>query len=90
MRPLVFDFADDPEALKQKYEYMFGPSMLISPVTEPGVTQWKTYLPRNKGGWRDYHTGQHYEGGQTVTTPVDKSYIPVFVQSLTQPYQQLQ
>lgn len=29
-------------------------------------------------------------GGQTVTTPVDKSYIPVFVQSLTQPYQQLQ
>ena len=90
MRPLVFDFADDPEALKQKYEYMFGPAMLISPVTEPGVTQWKTYLPRNKGGWRDYHTGQHYEGGQTVTTPVDKSYIPVFVQSLTQPYQQLQ
>ena len=29
-------------------------------------------------------------GGQTVTTPVDKSYIPVFVQSLTQPCQQLQ
>lgn len=82
MRPLVFDFADDPEALKQKYEYMFGPSMLISPVTEPGVTQWKTYLPRNKGGWRDYHTGQHYEGGQTVTTLVNKSYIPVFIRNI--------
>lgn len=82
MRPLVFDFADDPEALRQKYEYMFGPSMLISPVTEPGVTQWKTYLPRNKGGWRDYHTGQHYEGGQTVTTPVNKSYIPVFIRNI--------
>lgn len=46
MRPLVFDFADDPEALKQKYEYMFGPSMLISPVTESNVTAWKTYLPK--------------------------------------------
>ena len=79
MRPLVFDFADDPEALQQKYEYMFGPTLLISPVTESGVTEWKTYLPKNKGGWRDYRTGQHYEGGQTVTTPVDIAHIPVFV-----------
>ena len=79
MRPLVFDFADDPVALQQPYEYMFGPSLLISPVTEPGVTEWKTYLPKHEGGWYDYRTGQHYDGGQTVTTPVDKSFIPVFV-----------
>ena len=79
MRPLVFDFADDPEALKQKYEYMFGPELLISPVTEPGVTEWRTYLPQNKNGWRDYHTGQHYDGGQYVTTPVNKTNIPVFI-----------
>ena len=78
MRPLIFDFADDVEALKQKYEYMFGPKLLISPVTEPGVTEWKTYLPKNPGGWTDYRTGQHYDGGQTVTTPVTKAYIPVF------------
>ena len=79
MRPLVFDFADDPEALKQKYEYMFGPELLISPVTEPGVTEWRTYLPKNEGGWSDYHTGQHYDGGQYVTTPVNKTNIPVFI-----------
>jgi alpha-D-xyloside xylohydrolase len=79
MRPLLFDFADDPEALKQKYEYMFGPTYLISPVTEPGVTEWQTYLPKNKGGWKDKRTGQHYQGGQTVTTPVDKAHIPVFI-----------
>ena len=79
MRPLVFDFANDPEALKQKYEYMFGPELLISPVTEAGVSEWPTYLPKNEGGWRDYRTGQHYEGGQTVTTKVDKAHIPVFV-----------
>ena len=78
MRPLVFDFADDPEALRQKYEYMFGPSLLISPITEPGVSEWKTYLPKNKGGWKDIRTGLHYDGGQTVTTKVDKSFIPVF------------
>ena len=79
MRPLVFDFADDPVALQQKYEYMFGPELLISPVTEAGVTEWKTYLPKNKGGWDDYRTGKHYAGGQTVTTAVDKAHIPVFV-----------
>ena len=81
MRPLVFDFADDSEALSQKHEYMFGRSLLVSPVTEPGVTKWKTYLPKSKGGWYDYHTLQHYDGGQTVTTDVDLSYIPVFVRA---------
>ncbi len=79
MRPLVFDFADDPVALQQKYEYMFGPELLISPVTEPGVTEWHTYLPKNAKGWRDKRTGQHYDGGQFVTTSVDKAHIPVFV-----------
>ena len=78
MRPLVFDFADDPVALQQKYEYMFGPKLLISPVTESNVNEWQTYLPKTKGHWRDRRTGKTYEGGQTVTTAVDKSFIPVF------------
>ena len=78
MRPLVFDFADDPQALRQKYEYMFGPSLLVSPITEPGVTEWKTYLPKSEGGWEEIHTAEHFEGGQTVTTKVYKEFIPVF------------
>ncbi len=81
MRPLVFDFADDAEALRQPYEYMFGPALLISPVTEPGVTSWRTYLPKNEGGWTDYRTSQHYDGGQYVTTPVTKAHIPVFLRA---------
>ena len=79
MRPLVFDFADDAEALQQKYAYMFGPKLLISPVVEPGVTEWRTYLPKSEGGWQDYRTGKYYDGGQTVTTKVDKAHIPVFI-----------
>ena len=78
LRPLVFDFADDPEALAQKYEYMFGPKLLISPVTEPDATEWKTYLPKTRGRWRDRHSGKYYAGGQTVTTQIDKTFIPVF------------
>ena len=80
MRPLVFDFADDGEALSQKYEYMLGSALLISPVTEPGVKAWKTYLPK-VAGWYDYHSGKRYEGGQSVTTDVDLARIPVFVRA---------
>ena len=77
MRPLVFDFYNDPKALEQKYEYMFGKALLISPVTEPDVTEWETYLPENKGGWYDrIQEGKHYEGGQTVKT--EAYTIPVF------------
>ena len=81
MRPLVFDFPGDSKALDQKYEYMFGRSLLISPVTEPSVTSWTTYLPRNEGGWYDYYTGRHYEGGQSVTTDVAADFIPVYVRA---------
>ena len=81
MRPLVFDFASDTKALDQKYEYMFGHSLLVSPVTEPSVTSWMTYLPKNEGGWYDYYTGKHYDGGQEVTTTVGADYIPVFVRA---------
>ena len=79
MRPLVFDFPDDPEALRQDDTFMFGPAYLVHPVTAPGVTTWRTYLPATEGGWRDYWTGEVYEGAQWVETPVDLATIPVFV-----------
>ena len=79
MRPLVFDFPDDLEALRQDGEFMFGPRYLVHPVTEPGVTVWRTYLPACDGGWRDYWTGEIHEGGRYVETPVDLATIPVFV-----------
>ena len=81
MRPLVFDFPNDAEALQQQNEYMFGRSLLISPVTEAGASQWKTYLPKTQGGWYDYATGRHYLSGVTLSTPVSLSAIPVFVKA---------
>jgi len=79
MRPLIFDFANDPEALAQKYEYMFGKSLLVNPITESNVNTWRTYLPVNKAGWYDFRTGQHYAGGQSVETAVNRTHIPVYV-----------
>ena len=79
MRPLIFDFANDPEALAQKYEYMFGKSLLVNPITKENVTTWRTYLPVNKAGWYDFRTGKHYAGGQSVETAVNRTNIPVYV-----------
>ena len=79
MRPLVFDFADDPAALQQTTQYMFGREMLVSPVTQPDVTTWPSYLPRHAAGWYDRRTGTHYDGGQRVTTPAPLGQPPVFV-----------
>ena len=82
MRPLVFDFCNDNKALEQKYEFMFGKSLLVSPVTEPDVTSWKTYLPENKGGWYSVNENyKHYDGGQTVETKIDETDIPVFAKA---------
>ena len=79
MRPLVFDFCDDAEALRQDSEYMFGPKYLVCPVLEAGVTTWKVYLPVNAGGWDDFWTNEHLEGGKYYDIPVSLENIPVFV-----------
>lgn len=81
MRPLVMDFANDKLALDQKYEFMLGPSFLVSPVVEPGVKIWKTYLPQNHSGWIDFWTGKFYDGGQTIETEVDLATIPLFIKA---------
>lgn len=78
MRPLIFDFADDEEALKQELEYMCGPKYLVCPVVKLGVTSSCVYLPKNKKGWTDHYSGRHYDGGQYVTVVVSKEHIPVF------------
>ncbi len=78
MRPLLFDFADDAEALKQDCEYMFGPELLVCPVTEAGISEMRVYLPKNEGGWTEFHSGRHFSGGVYVTVPVSIDGIPVF------------
>ena len=80
MRPLIFDFPDDTDALKQDNEYMFGQSLLVCPVTEKGVSQWKVYLPENEGGWYDFRTGRKYGNGW-YEVPVTIEDIPVFAKA---------
>lgn len=80
MRPLVMDFTTDENALQQKYEYMFGPSLLVSPIVEGGVKEWSTYLPEGCG-WYDFRNGKRYDGGTIALTKETIATIPVFAKA---------
>jgi alpha-D-xyloside xylohydrolase len=80
MRPFVMDFANDPKALEQAYEYMFGPSLLVAPVVEPGVTRWPVYLPAGHE-WYDFQTGLTRQGGTTVMTDAPQDVIPLYIKA---------
>jgi len=82
MRPLVMDFRGDSDAVKQPYEYMFGKSVLVAPVIEPGAEQWDVYLPESTD-WYDFWTGDRYTGGQTVNKEIPVDIIPLYVRAGT-------
>ena len=80
MRPLMYDFYTDPLAVATETQYMFGPQLLVCPITEAKVTSRKVYLPVLPGGelWTDTATGKTYSGGQTVEVAAPLNQIPVF------------
>jgi alpha-D-xyloside xylohydrolase len=80
MRPMVMDFKNDVAAISQTYQYMFGKSFLVAPVTEPGVSQWNVYLPKATV-WYDFWTGKRFTGGQTVKADAPQDKIPLFVKA---------
>lgn len=81
MRPFVMDFPTDPLALDQRHEFMFGPSLLVAPVTEGKVKQWNVYLPEYAEGWIDFWSGNKFNGGQSVNIGVTLEKIPLFVKA---------
>lgn len=83
MRPLMMDYIEDSIALKTKYQYMFGPSLMIAPIVEGGVESWELYLPKQDGGWYDFWDNTKYKGGENLTIMAKLDEIPVFVKAGT-------
>ncbi|WP_440846297.1 glycoside hydrolase family 31 protein [Sphingomonas sp. 22176] len=77
MRPMFYDHPDDPECWAVDDQYMFGPHLLIAPVTAAGVIERPVYLPA--GQWRDAWTGTTVTGGQTIVCAAPLEQLPVFV-----------
>lgn len=78
MRTLFYEFPEDPECWETETSYLFGPDLLVTPVTDPGVTEVLVYLP-DGATWKEAGTGIVYEGGQTVTAQAPIDIIPVFI-----------
>ena len=79
MRPLARDFRGYPRALSIGDQYMFGPALLVTPITEPGADTRRMYLP--KSTWYDFWTGRKLDGGATITTAAPLDRLPLFVRA---------
>lgn len=80
MRALAFDFATDSKALDINDEFMFGPSLLVAPVTEAGATSRDVYLPKGTD-WYDFWTGERIAGGETVRRAAPLAVLPLYVRA---------
>ena len=60
MTPLVMDYPQDENTYQLTRQYMFGPWMMVCPVTTKGALSPHVYFPG--GEWFDYETGERYEG----------------------------
>ena len=92
LRALPFDFRSDPATYDIHDQFMFGPALMVNPVTCPmvydsgskpisGAVQTRpVYLPAG-ADWYDFWTGQKYSGGQTIQADAPISRLPLYVRS---------
>jgi alpha-D-xyloside xylohydrolase len=80
MRALPLEFSSDPKAREVQDQFMFGPALLINPVTKEGVSQRTLYLPAGTS-WVDFWTGKTLSGGQIITADAPLDRIPMYAKS---------
>lgn len=80
MRPLFLEFPEDENCYTdENLTFMYGKSVLVANVVEPGAKTRTIYLPAGCR-WFDMNDNmREYQGGQTITIPVDLGSIPMFL-----------
>ncbi len=79
-RPLYLDYPDQPSAYLHPTEYLYGPDMLVAPVTSPGTVVASTvWFP--PGRWIDFFTGATFTGPSSATLDEPLGRMPVFVRA---------
>lgn len=76
--PVDMVFPDDVRARDLPTQFLFGRSILVSPVVEPGAQQRSVYLPAGQD-WFDFWTGKRLAGGTTVTAAAPIAQTPLHV-----------
>jgi alpha-glucosidase/alpha-D-xyloside xylohydrolase len=78
MRSLWLQYPQDTETPNIGDEYLWGPNILIAPVTEKSAVTRRLYLP--PGQWYDWWTNDSpIPGSQWITHPVDLSTLPLYI-----------
>lgn len=78
MRPLVYEWPNDVNAVNCQNEYLLGDDLLIAPLLEENATSREVYLP--DGLWVDFFDGTEYVGNQTIIAGKDGK-LPVFTRN---------
>lgn len=76
-RPLFLHFEDDARTYTVQEAYLYGPDLLVAPVSQAGKTEWSTYLPAG-ANWIHVWTKEAFTGGQDVTVSSPFGQPPVF------------
>lgn len=80
LRPLVMDFESDKTVWGIDDQYLFGPSIMVAPVTEFQARSRQVYLPSGTD-WHDTRTRNRLTGGQTITAAAPRERMPLFVRA---------
>ena len=78
MRPLFYDYPEDTASWDIEDEYMFGPDILVAPVTESRQSEREVYLPKGST-WTNAWTGETIEGGVRICVNTPLEQIPLFI-----------
>jgi alpha-D-xyloside xylohydrolase len=73
------DFRTDQRAQNIGDQFMFGPSMLVNPVTEAGATSRHLYLPDVR--WYDFWTGAAVDGKRAIDAVAPLDRLPLYVRA---------
>ncbi len=60
LRPLLFEYPDDPVTYSADDEFLVGDALLVAPITRPGIEHRHVYLPA--GTWFQWWTGERIDG----------------------------
>jgi len=79
MRPLVMDFPKDPQVVNLGDQYLFGPAIMVTPITAAATTNRSVYLPASGAPWYNFWTAETSPAGQKVETAAGVETVPLFV-----------
>jgi alpha-glucosidase (family GH31 glycosyl hydrolase) len=84
IRPMYHDYPTNSAAYEVPNQFMFGPDLLVAPITTPTdrhthLAAVDVWLP--DGDWYDFFSGRRYRGGRKIRIHRTLAQMPVFARA---------